>query len=217
MNLCLLTWFNCYPSEMISFLIKDHPSMSLQTVWPDGWSFSEESGSAKRPVERRFWDMSENEGSILSGGYPESSSPPVHISWEGEGGRCLPSPTFFGQPFPSPADPGPGIELRSPALQTDSLPSEPLGKPFLMWGQGQFIYVRKDGDFNLKLYLILSQEKNHSGQESCKKNWNWLVVEWWLTGIGGWRKCGGKGQRMQPLSYKMNKFGRPKIPRGAHI
>ena len=39
--------------------------------------------------------MSENEGSILSGGYPESSSPPVHISWEGEGGRCLPSPTFF--------------------------------------------------------------------------------------------------------------------------
>ena len=50
-----------------------------------------------------------------------------------------------GQPFPSPADPGPGIELRSPALQTDSLPSEPPGKPFLTWGQGQFLYVRKDG------------------------------------------------------------------------
>ena len=39
--------------------------------------------------------MNENEGSILSGGYPESSSPPVHISWEGEGGRRLPSPTFL--------------------------------------------------------------------------------------------------------------------------
>ena len=33
-------------------------------------------------------------------------------------------------PFPSPGDlPDPGIELRSPALQTDSLPSEPPGKP----------------------------------------------------------------------------------------
>ena len=33
-------------------------------------------------------------------------------------------------PFPSPGDlPNPGIEPRSPALQVDSLPSEPPGKP----------------------------------------------------------------------------------------
>ena len=33
-------------------------------------------------------------------------------------------------PFPSPGDlPNPGIELGSPALQTDALPSEPPGKP----------------------------------------------------------------------------------------
>ena len=33
-------------------------------------------------------------------------------------------------PFPSPGDlPNPGIEPGSPALQTDTLPSEPLGKP----------------------------------------------------------------------------------------
>ena len=32
--------------------------------------------------------------------------------------------------FPSPGDlPNPGIELRSPALQADSLPVEPQGKP----------------------------------------------------------------------------------------
>jgi len=32
-------------------------------------------------------------------------------------------------PFPSPGDfPNPGIKLRSPALQADSLPSEPPGK-----------------------------------------------------------------------------------------
>ena len=38
---------------------------------------------------------------------------------------------WSGLPFPSPGDlPSPGIEPRSPALQADSLPSEPQGKPF---------------------------------------------------------------------------------------
>ena len=37
---------------------------------------------------------------------------------------------WSGMPFPSPGDfPNPRIELRSPALQADSLPSEPPGKP----------------------------------------------------------------------------------------
>ena len=37
---------------------------------------------------------------------------------------------WSGQPFPSPGDiPNPGIEPRSPALQADSLPDEPQGKP----------------------------------------------------------------------------------------
>ena len=35
-----------------------------------------------------------------------------------------------GYPFPSPGDlPNPGIEPTSPALQADSLPIEPQGKP----------------------------------------------------------------------------------------
>ena len=38
---------------------------------------------------------------------------------------------WSGLPFPSPGDlPDPGIEPRSSALQADSLPSEPPGKPF---------------------------------------------------------------------------------------
>ena len=38
---------------------------------------------------------------------------------------------WSGLPFPSPgALPNPGIKPGSPALQTDALPSEPLGKPF---------------------------------------------------------------------------------------
>ena len=37
---------------------------------------------------------------------------------------------WSGLPFPSPGDlPNPGIGLGSPALQADSLPSEPIGKP----------------------------------------------------------------------------------------
>ena len=37
---------------------------------------------------------------------------------------------WSGLPFPSPRDvPDPGIELGSPALQADSLPSEPPEKP----------------------------------------------------------------------------------------
>jgi len=37
-----------------------------------------------------------------------------------------------GLPFPSPGDlPYPGIKLRSPAFQADSLPTQPPGKPIL--------------------------------------------------------------------------------------
>ena len=38
-----------------------------------------------------------------------------------------------GLPWPPPGDlPNPGIELRSPALQADSLPSETWGKPLIL-------------------------------------------------------------------------------------
>ena len=49
---------------------------------------------------------------------------------------------YSGLPFPSPGDiPNPGIELRSPALQEDSLLSEPPGKPhFILWN-GFFVVV----------------------------------------------------------------------------
>ena len=37
---------------------------------------------------------------------------------------------WSGKPFPSPGDlPNPGIKLRTPTLQADSLPAEPQGKP----------------------------------------------------------------------------------------
>ena len=40
---------------------------------------------------------------------------------------------WSGLPFPSPGDlPDPGVEPGSPALQADSLPSEPPGKPHIL-------------------------------------------------------------------------------------
>ena len=48
---------------------------------------------------------------------------------------------WSGQPFPSPEDLlNPGIETRSPALQADSLPAEPPGKPSVcVWVGGSVL------------------------------------------------------------------------------
>ena len=51
--------------------------------------------------------------------------PPLSMEFSRQG-------SWSGLPFPSPEDlPDPGIKPRSPALQADSLPSEPPGKPVL--------------------------------------------------------------------------------------
>ena len=56
-----------------------------------------------------------------------------------------------GWPFPSPGDlPKPGIKPRSPALQVDSLPAEPQGKPK---NTGM-------GSLSLLQWIFLTQESN---------------------------------------------------------
>ena len=48
-------------------------------------------------------------------------------------GKVLPNQARTLEWSPSPGDlPNPGIELRSPILQADSLLSEPLGKPKIL-------------------------------------------------------------------------------------
>ena len=45
---------------------------------------------------------------------------------------------WSGLPFHSPEDlPNPGIKPESPALQADSLPSEPPGKPSVSLGESK--------------------------------------------------------------------------------
>ena len=52
---------------------------------------------------------------------------------------------WSGLPFPAPGDlPDPEIELRSPALQTDSLPSEPPGNPWRGIIYQERFYFRQD-------------------------------------------------------------------------
>ena len=55
-----------------------------------------------------------------------------------------------GWPFPSPGDlPNPGNEPRSPALLADSLPSEPLGKPFIVLNPSPFLAL-----FSIEILLL---------------------------------------------------------------
>ena len=49
---------------------------------------------------------------------------------------------WSGEPIPSPVDvPDPGVKPGSPALQVDSLPAEPPGKPFLCLEVPQIYYL----------------------------------------------------------------------------
>ena len=64
---------------------------------------------------------------------------------------------WSGLPFPSPGDlPDPGIEPRSPALQADSLPSDPPGTSPGRWGEVQW------GGMYVHLWLIRVDEWQES-------------------------------------------------------
>jgi len=53
---------------------------------------------------------------------------------------------WSGLPFPSPGDlPDPGIKSGSPALQADSLPSEPPGKPKILNKESEIVLFLSSG------------------------------------------------------------------------
>ena len=54
---------------------------------------------------------------------------------------------WSGLPFPFPGGlPNPGIELGSPALQADSLPYEPPGKPQSEWSSSKRLQAINGGE-----------------------------------------------------------------------
>ena len=74
---------------------------------------------------------------------------------------------WSGLPFLSPGDlPDPGIEPRSPALQADSLPSEPPGKPKAL--------KKKKRKTKTNIFLRLSLKKI---QKAIKENSKWILRE----------------------------------------
>ena len=87
-----------------NYLILSCPLLLLASVFPSIKVFSKGLG-------------------IASGGQSIGASAPPSMEFYRQG-------YWSGLPFPSPGDlPDPGIEPRSPALQADSLLSEPPGKP----------------------------------------------------------------------------------------
>ena len=63
---------------------------------------------------------------------------------------------WSGEPIPSPGDlPDPGIELRSPALQADSLLTELSGKPFSDKRDLQIkkLGIQQNGDRLMEIFL----------------------------------------------------------------
>ena len=71
---------------------------------------------------------------------------------------------WSGLPCPPPGDlPDPGIEPRSPALQADSLPSEPAGKPM----------NTRVGSLSFLQEIFLTQESNW-GLLHCRWILHWL-------------------------------------------
>ena len=77
----------------------------------------------------RCLDMKREELVLVSNSRPTLCDP-VDCSPPGFSVHGFPSHEYWsGLPFPPPGDlPDPGIKPRSPALQADSLPSEPPGK-----------------------------------------------------------------------------------------
>ena len=62
--------------------------------------------------------------------------------------------------IPSPGDlPNPGVARRSPTLQVDSLPAEPLGKPNL---NGKEIQKRGDRGIHITDLLFCTAETNNT-------------------------------------------------------
>ena len=85
--------------------------------------------------------------------------------------------SLSGLPFPSPRDlPNPGIEPGSPALQADSLPSEPQGDPGSVPGLG-----RSPGEGNgyLLQHPILENSMDRAKESDTPEQLTFSLSQTW--------------------------------------
>ena len=74
---------------------------------------------------------------------------------------------WSGQPFPSPGDlPNPGSEPRSLALQADSLPPEPQGKPNKVYIHKTYVHIYLFQKQDHCSYNIIILERKHRLNDS---------------------------------------------------
>ena len=102
-------------------------------------------------------------------------SPPGYNPWTFSRQKYL-----SGLPFPSPGDlPNPGIKPRSPALQADSLPSEPPGKLIT-----EEMQIKSTMRYHLTVVrmAIIKQSTNKSGDNVEKREPPYIVdgnINWY--------------------------------------
>ena len=134
---------------------------------------------------------------------------PVQLRCKTVACQAPPSMGFSGQecwsalPFPSPGDhPDSGIEPGSPALQADTLPSEPPGNPCKFWSLGQ--------EDSLEEGVVFFPGESH-GQRSlagctafCHMHWTWLkATKHMYTGNYTQYLCVGTANRHRMRNTKL--------------
>ena len=106
-------------------------------------------------------------------------------------------------PFPSPGDlPDPGIELRSPVLQADSLQSEPPGKfmlGFMDTSNFETVLLQRGSFHCLKPLVKPASIKNYcmnvSGRKSWKRTGSQVLGQEDLSARGQRKTVGTQGLR----------------------
>ena len=103
---------------------------------------------------------------------------------------------WSGLPFPSPGDlPNPGIEPGSPALHTDALPSEALGKPDSRLGSFKnlrplseqmyliFFWVKREKTNKQKKTSVLREGRGREEADTYQSHEAQLVFFWLRAGL----------------------------------
>ena len=111
---------------------------------------------------------------------------------------------WSGEPLPSPGGlPNPGMEPRSPALQADSLPAEPQGRPcdptpgfiFCLWIHSSFFPGGSDGKesaCNAEDLDLIPGSGTGKGMATCSSILVWRIP--WTEEPGGLQSIGMQSQ-----------------------